>query len=1260
MKRPGDEDRKIPIDEESEKPIDGGMEKPTDEETEKPREAADEEKPTDEETKKPRKIKRKDSHKKPAEEEKQITEDSIDLKRRESTAPEEQEEVPKQNQQSKLKLREKNKKPRKIKRKDSHKKPVEEEKQITEDSIDLKRRESTAPEEQEEVPKTESTVEVETKRKIKLTKRKDSKPTLVEGGDKDKTVSVTTEISEEIVEMKRPGDEDRQKPIDEESEKPIDGGTAKPTDEETEKPTESGEEKPTDEETKKPRKIKRKDSHKKPAEEEKQITEDSIDFKRRESTAPEEQEEVPKTESTVEIETKRKVKLTKRKDSKPTLVEGGDKNKTESVTTEIKSEKPIDGGMAKPTDEETEKPTETGEEKPTDEETKKPSGSDEDKPTDEETRDKVMGKTIDLTQKDYSKIPSDEPFSQEFDVTDVELIKTIRLSPSRLDTEDSVSAKIIHKKFPATVDSDAHESLTIVKSKQRENDEETEKPRKADSREKPADDEKQITEDSIDFKRRESTAPEEQEEVPKTESTVEVETKRKIKLTKRKDSKPTLVEGGDKDKTESVTTEISEEIVEMKRSGDEDRQKPIDEESEKPIDGGTAKPTDEETEKPTESGEEKPTDEETRDKVMGKTIDLTQKDYSKIPLSPSRFDTEDSVSAKIIHKKFPATVDSDAHESLTIVKSKQRENDEETEKPRKAGEEKPTDEETKKPRKIKRKDSREKPADDEKQITEDSIDFKRRESTAPEEQEEVPKTESTVEVETKRKVKLTKRKDSKPTLVEGGDKDKTESVTTEISEEIVEMKRPGDEDRQKPIDEESEKPIDGGTAKPTDEETEKPTESGEEKPTDEETKKPSGADEDKPTDEETRDKVMGKTIDFTQKDYSKIPSDEPFSQEFDVTDVELIKTLRLSPSRLDTEDSVSAKIIHKKFPATVDSDAHESLTIVKSKQRENDEFLKENEILQQTTDEKITKPDSMQKNVSKKLSIKQDSKDLEFYEFDDVNSKLYEKEYSETNVSQLIRLRSQSTNQDQYVENIFRCRSAPDFDETEVSATIEKIVKKYSEISTEIIIKQRSKPTESIVESEPCVVILPAKPQTYQIEEASAELKIVIDSLEYRYLSSKMIDELVCNQSYSSAVPSVISLRKGDRIYVVERVNQDWWFVRKKITNEFGFAPAEFIIDDVSYTHILNKSIDHYIDSLIVDGKRIFLIFESDRLSHLFHESEPDTKSGLDRPCFIDNPPSNLSFKSYNKIYIDFRFEGSFPMDFIVSKKHKFCNPIPE
>ncbi|KAI7688360.1 hypothetical protein SSS_05160, partial [Sarcoptes scabiei] len=198
----------------------------------------------------------------------------------------------------------------------------------------------------------------------------------------------------------------------------------------------------------------------------------------------------------------------------------------------------------------------------------------------------------------------------------------------------------------------------------------------------------------------------------------------------------------------------------------------------------------------------------------------------------------------------------------------------------------------------------------------------------------------------------------------------------------------------------------------------------------------------------------------------------------------------------------------------------------------------------------------------------------------------------------------------------------------------------YSEISTEIIIKQRSKPTESIVESEPCVVILPAKPQTYQIEEASAELKIVIDSLEYRYLSSKMIDELVCNQSYSSAVPSVISLRKGDRIYVVERVNQDWWFVRKKITNEFGFAPAEFIIDDVSYTHILNKSIDHYIDSLIVD--------------------EPDTKSGLDRPCFIDNPPSNLSFKSYNKIYIDFRFEGSFPMDFIVSKKHKFCNPIPE
>lgn len=73
---------------------------------------------------------------------------------------------------------------------------------------------------------------------------------------------------------------------------------------------------------------------------------------------------------------------------------------------------------------------------------------------------------------------------------------------------------------------------------------------------------------------------------------------------------------------------------------------------------------------------------------------------------------------------------------------------------------------------------------------------------------------------------------------------------------------------------------------------------------------------------------------------------------------------------------------------------------------------------------------------------------------------------------------------------------------------------------------------------------------------------------------------MVCGVSFESQVPSVMSVREGDRIYVVERLNQDWWFVRKKITNQMGFVAAESVVDTVSYTHYINDSVNELIEKL--------------------------------------------------------------------------------
>lgn len=83
---------------------------------------------------------------------------------------------------------------------------------------------------------------------------------------------------------------------------------------------------------------------------------------------------------------------------------------------------------------------------------------------------------------------------------------------------------------------------------------------------------------------------------------------------------------------------------------------------------------------------------------------------------------------------------------------------------------------------------------------------------------------------------------------------------------------------------------------------------------------------------------------------------------------------------------------------------------------------------------------------------------------------------------------------------------------------------------------------------------------------------------------------MYCKFAYVSTTPDVISIAQGERIYVVERINQDWWFVRKKITNQSGLVPSEAIVDLVTYTHYINQKIDEAMEELPTpEGNRCLL-----------------------------------------------------------------------
>uniref|UniRef100_A0A1B0CIW0 Titin n=1 Tax=Lutzomyia longipalpis TaxID=7200 RepID=A0A1B0CIW0_LUTLO len=61
-----------------------------------------------------------------------------------------------------------------------------------------------------------------------------------------------------------------------------------------------------------------------------------------------------------------------------------------------------------------------------------------------------------------------------------------------------------------------------------------------------------------------------------------------------------------------------------------------------------------------------------------------------------------------------------------------------------------------------------------------------------------------------------------------------------------------------------------------------------------------------------------------------------------------------------------------------------------------------------------------------------------------------------------------------------------------------------------------------------------------------------------------------------------LNLVEGEKVYVIEQQNADWWFVRKYLTDDKGWVPAQCLMDEVSYTHYVQKKLNEKIDKLPV------------------------------------------------------------------------------
>merc|ERR1712088_789151 len=101
--------------------------------------------------------------------------------------------------------------------------------------------------------------------------------------------------------------------------------------------------------------------------------------------------------------------------------------------------------------------------------------------------------------------------------------------------------------------------------------------------------------------------------------------------------------------------------------------------------------------------------------------------------------------------------------------------------------------------------------------------------------------------------------------------------------------------------------------------------------------------------------------------------------------------------------------------------------------------------------------------------------------------------------------------------------------------------------------------------------------QEQQSENTSQEYTQVVEVNEG--------DAFYALATFVSETGEAMNLVEGERVYVLEWNNADWWYVRKHLTEETGWVPAQYLKDEETYTMYVQRKLVEKIEKLPVFEK---------------------------------------------------------------------------
>ena len=88
-----------------------------------------------------------------------------------------------------------------------------------------------------------------------------------------------------------------------------------------------------------------------------------------------------------------------------------------------------------------------------------------------------------------------------------------------------------------------------------------------------------------------------------------------------------------------------------------------------------------------------------------------------------------------------------------------------------------------------------------------------------------------------------------------------------------------------------------------------------------------------------------------------------------------------------------------------------------------------------------------------------------------------------------------------------------------------------------------------------------------------------------------------------------MNLVEGERVYVLEWNNADWWYVRKHLTEETGWVPAQYLKDEETYTMYVQRKLVEKIEKLPVFESKYQTQFRTSLVTKIFFLEPKDNEN---------------------------------------------------